>query len=134
MSFIVQSNVKEVQQATQQAIERALEICGGMCESYAKDNAPVDTGNLRNSITHAVNDSENEVYIGTNTEYAPYIEYGTGIYAEQGGRRTPWFYEDDKGKGHFTHGSKPTHFLKKALNDHKAEYQEVINQELKNIK
>lgn len=30
-----------------------------------------------------------EVY--TNSEYAPYIEYGTGIYASAGnGRQTPW--------------------------------------------
>lgn len=47
---------------------RALERCGSEAEGYAVDLAPVDTGALRNSITHALGDAE--VYIGTNMEYA----------------------------------------------------------------
>ena len=35
----------------------------------------VDTGRLRGSISHAVGDKE--VFIGTNVEYAPYVELGT---------------------------------------------------------
>lgn len=35
----------------------------------------VDTGRLRGSISHAT--SDNEVYIGSNVEYAPYVELGT---------------------------------------------------------
>lgn len=52
------------------AVLRALERCGEQAEGYAKDLAPVDTGNLRNSISHKVDDGEPAVYIGTNVEYA----------------------------------------------------------------
>ena len=132
----ITSNVDKVIQNTELAIEQALEICGGMCESHAKDNLTafprVDTGTLRNSITHKVNSEDEEVYIGTNVDYGPYVEYGTGIYAEQGGRQTPWFYVDAKGKGHYTRGMKPSHFLRNALQDNMQEYQNVINDCLNN--
>jgi len=49
---------------------RALEKCGLTAEGYAKRLCPVDTGNLRNSITHSVDDEEPAAYIGTNNEYA----------------------------------------------------------------
>ena len=68
---------------------RALELCGMKAEGYAKDLTPVDTGNLRNSISHKVDDREKAVYIGTNNRYAAYVELGTGKYAE-GGRKDPW--------------------------------------------
>lgn len=66
----------EVESATQQATDRALEIIGGKAESYAKAICPVDTGRLRNSITHQQYDENTEI-IGTNVEYAPYVELGT---------------------------------------------------------
>ena len=52
------------------AVLRALERCGSQAEGYAKDLAPVDTGNLRNSISHRVDDGEPAVYIGSNLKYA----------------------------------------------------------------
>lgn len=52
------------------AVLRALERCGSQAEGYAKDLVPVDTGRLRNSISHKVDDAEKVVYIGTNVEYA----------------------------------------------------------------
>ena len=58
------------------ACRRALEICGGKAEGYAKMLCPVDTGNLRNSITHQQTDETTEL-IGTPVEYAPYVELGT---------------------------------------------------------
>ena len=74
-------NSKEVLEAMQQAALRALEKCGLTAEGYAKKLAPVDTGNLRNSITYEVVEDENAVYIGTNNEYAAYVCLGTGKYA-----------------------------------------------------
>lgn len=53
----------------------ALEAVGLQAEGYAKQLCPVDTGRLRNSISHAV--QGNEVYIGSNVSYAPFVEYGT---------------------------------------------------------
>lgn len=59
----------------EQACERALTRIGLQAETYAKRECPVDTGNLRNSITNAVDDKS--AYVGTNVEYAPYVELGT---------------------------------------------------------
>ena len=66
---------KDVMSAYSQARERSLEIIGLTAEKYAKEITPVQTGRLRNSITHEVDGKE--VFIGSNVEYAPHVEYGT---------------------------------------------------------
>ena len=45
-------------------------------EKYAKHRCPVDTGNLRSSITPEVKGIE-EGSVGTNVEYAMAVEYGS---------------------------------------------------------
>lgn len=113
------------------AVLRALERCGEQAEGYAKDLAPVDTGNLRNSISNKVDDGEPAVYIGSNTSYAPYVELGAGKYTE-GGRPTPWVYQDDNGNWHWTAGNPAQPFLKPAVADHAQTYRNIIEDELKN--
>ena len=113
------------------AVLRALERCGEQAEGYAKDLAPVDTENLRNSISHTVDEDEPAVYIGSNTSYAPYVELGTGKYTE-GGRPTPWVYQDDNGNWHWTAGNPAQPFLKPAVADHPQTYRNIIEDELKN--
>ena len=78
-----EDNTEEVSQGIVRAIDRALEEIGLAAEGYAKRACPVDTGNLRNSITHAVESGEDAVYVGTNVEYAPYVEMGTRRTAAQ---------------------------------------------------
>ena len=73
--YELKDNSEEVKSAMTGALARALEKIGLVAEGYAKGLCPVDTGRLRNSITHA-DDGEAE-YIGTNVEYAPYVELGT---------------------------------------------------------
>lgn len=68
-------NTDKVIRELQDKIQIALEECGLVAEGYAKRLCPVDTGNLRNSITHT--QSGNVEYIGTNVEYGPYVEMGT---------------------------------------------------------
>ena len=65
-----QNNTGMVLEEFRAACLRALERCGEQAEGYAKDLTPVDTGNLRNSITHQVDEGESAVYIGTDVEYA----------------------------------------------------------------
>lgn len=72
-----EDNTEEASRGIRRAIDRALEEIGLAAEGYAKRTCPVDTGNLRNSITHAVESGEDAVYVGTNVEYAPYVEMGT---------------------------------------------------------
>lgn len=111
---------------------KALETCGLAGERYAKKLCPVDTSNLRDSITHKVSDSEKAAYIGTNNEYAVYVECGTGIYYEgEGGRHTAWTYKDHKGNYHLVHGQRAKPYIKPAVADHAEQYKKIIEQELK---
>ena len=64
----------------------------------------VDTGRLRNSISYAV-DGES-AYIGTNVEYAPYLELGTKKIAAH-------------------------HYLKRAVTEHQDEYKKLTVQAIK---
>lgn len=87
-----------------EAVIRALTIIGMKAEGYAKKLCPVDTGRLRNSISHATD--EDTAYIGTNVEYAPYVELGTSRMKERP-------------------------FLKPAALDHVDEYKAIVLNELK---
>lgn len=130
MAIDVIDHREEIRQALGNAVPRALERIGLQAEGYAKDLVPVDTGNLRNSISHKTDD--NTAYVGTNNNYAAYVELGTGKYAESGGRPTPWVYQDSKGKWHHTHGQRAQPYLKPAVADHKQTYQNIIKDELEN--
>ena len=123
----------EVLEAFDEACERALERCGNQAEGYAKDLAPVDTGALRNSISHKVVDSEPAAYIGSNVEYAPYKEFGTGHYSTTGGG-TPkerWVYMDEEGNWRIGKPQPATPFLKPAVADHVGTYKNIFKDELK---
>lgn len=125
---------KEVMAATTHQIAAALIELGETAEGYAKlkitENGNVDTGRLRNSIAHRVDMGAKCVYIGSNVEYAPYIEFGTGLYAEGGGRQTPWIYTNRKGETVLTHGSYPHPFLRPAISEHVNEYNDIIKKHL----
>jgi len=127
---IVENNTDKILAELPQAIERALMAAGEQAESHCKTyETAVDTGTLRNSITHAM-EKEDTVAIGTPVEYAPYVEYGTGIYADGGGRSTPWVYKDEEGKWHRTSGQKAIHFMRNGIMNHLKEYGEIIKRSL----
>lgn len=87
--IIFRSHKSEVEQAVKRAIDIGMEAVAQQGEGNAVrevtklvyDTPPsptyVRTGNLRNSITHKYVQSDMKAYIGTNLEYAPYVEYGT---------------------------------------------------------
>lgn len=132
MSVEFKDNSSEVKSEFVKALLRGLEKCGLVAERYAKKLCPVDTGNLRNSITHVVDEQEPAAIIGSNNSYAAYVELGTGVYAEGGGRPTPWVYRDAKGNWHYTHGQKAQPFLKPAVAEHADKYREIIKNALEN--
>jgi len=74
-------NSSLVKEATKVALRIGLEAVGLQAEGHAKVLCPVDTGNLRNSITHVADDSV--AIIGTNVEYASYVEMGTSRQSPQ---------------------------------------------------
>jgi HK97 gp10 family phage protein len=132
MSVEFKDNSSEVKSEFVKALLRGLEKCGLVAEGYAKKLCPVDTGNLRNSITHMVDEQEPAAIIGTDSEYAAYVCLGTGKYADGGGRPTPWVYQDAKGNWHYTHGQKAQPFLKPAVAEHADKYREIIKNALEN--
>lgn len=88
-----------------------LEEVAGEVESQVKRNQDRyrDTGQTTNSWTHNVRSSKDQhvATIGSPLQNAIWEEFGTGDYALEGnGRKGGWFYVDEKGKGHFTHGKK----------------------------
>lgn len=121
---------KEVSKALDSQIKTALEQCGLIAERYAMDACPVVTGRLRASITHAIMGSEGgthqykdnnghafdykygsvgdekSMYLGTNVEYAPFVEEGS-------------------------RGRTARHFIKYAIENHKEEYRKIIDDRLR---
>lgn len=120
----VSANLKKLADSgLSEELEKGLEKACLVLENSAKQNCPANTGQLRQSITHQVDGTEGAV--GTNVEYAPYVEIGTGIYSTQGdGRQTPWKYQDAKGDWHTTEGMPAQPYLKPALDNN---MQEVLN-------
>lgn len=135
----------EVIAAKNAAVEAALEAIGLQAEGYAKMLCPVGTpestgiegyhgGTLRNSITHTTERTieGDSAIIGSNVEYAAFVEFGTGKEAEnKNGRQTPWIWFDKNGKGHKTSGMKPRHYMKNAIADHLSEYKQITEMYLK---
>ena len=74
---IRENNAAQVEAALGSAIAKALTMIGQQAEGYAKMMCPVDTSRLKNSITNQIDMQANAVNIGTNVEYAPYVELGT---------------------------------------------------------
>lgn len=105
MSYSYKDNTEQVLSAMEKAIERGLEAIGLTAEGHAKKETPVDTGRLRNSISHAVEDRA--AYIGTNVEYAPYVELGA-------------------------RGRDGKHMLQRAAAEHTDEYKRIMEDSMKN--
>lgn len=139
-------NTDLVKQATDEAIQRALERVGKFVEDeakleLAKEPPRIDTGQLRNSITHTV--KNRTVIVGSNLSYSVYVHEGTGKYNSSGstgdkywvyvlngnqsgaGSGKRYTYQEAKkivafmrSKGldaHMTNGMKPNRFLRNAI-------------------
>ena len=83
MEFRFESNLDDILGKIKEAEERALEMVGLFVEGEAKIRCAVDTGNLRSSIDHKVDNTEKSVTIGTNVEYAIYVKKGTRYQRSQ---------------------------------------------------
>ena len=109
MEIKVINHIAEVKIEKERKVRAALDAAGSLAEGYAKvhlEQTPrrVDTGRLRNSISHRVHDDSVEV--GTNVEYATYVEFGT-------------------------RKMRPNNYLRSAVGDHLPEYKELLKEYLK---
>ena len=109
MEIKVTDNSQIFKNAKDQAVAAALEAIGLTAERHANEKCPVDTGRLRNSISHAVKESEKAAYIGTNVEYAPYVENSDSSH----------------------HNTGEAHFLRDAATTHGDEYKRIAENILK---
>ena len=115
-------------------VQKLEQLMGQACaivERAAKEKAPKDTGALRRSITSKVEVIDDSItgVVYTPLEYAPYVEYGTGLFAEEGGRMdVPWNYQDDKGVWHSTSGQKPQPYLRPALEENREKIKRLFKE------
>lgn len=129
-------NSQLVVNAMKKQVQTVMAAWGTIAEGYAKEDATVDTGRLRNSITWAIKEkqsrpntnkhqsgpadahpadykmlgvpSEAEVYVGTNVEYATTQELRD-----------------------VTHATGKAHFLRDAVTKHIKEYEAAMEAALK---
>lgn len=155
----IQDNTDEFKKEIEEKVKTALEAVGMQAEGNAKleiEGLPrrVDTGLLRNSVTHKVVGGDS-VIIGSNIFYAVYVHEGTGKYATKGSTGDGWWvyvkgstsskisahgkryteaqarrvvaYLKSKGlDAHMTQGMKPNRFLTNAMEKHRDEYKKII--------
>jgi HK97 gp10 family phage protein len=116
-------------------LKMAMGKACALVERSAKEKAPKGTGELRRSITSKVEADNTEVtgVVYTPLEYAPYVEYGTGLFAENGGRTdVPWNYKDDEGNWHSTSGQHPHPFMRPALDENREQVQRILKEGVTN--
>lgn len=117
------------------AVKAALGKACAVVERSAKEKAPKGTGELRRSIQSRVEVAGDELkgVIFTPLYYAPYVEFGTGLFAESGGRAdVPWCYQDDKGEWHSTSGQHPQPFMRPAINENREQIIRILKEALRN--
>ena len=111
----------ELADAKEQA--QTMKKACALVEGDARKNAPKGNGELRRSIESRVEFIGGDCVgvVSTPLEYAPYVEFGTGLFAEDGNGRqdVPWNYQDEKGEWHSTRGQKPQPYLRPALQDNR---------------
>lgn len=106
IEVVFESHLGELLDALPEQIEAALTAIGMVAETHAKEYCPVDTGRLRNSISHDTDLAANAAIIGSNVEYAAYVELGTSRQKAQP-------------------------YLRPAAENHTSEYREIVKSALK---
>lgn len=118
--------------ADPEKFSKQLEKCCLLVESEAVKKAPKQDGTLRQTITSGISADGLEGIVYSPLEYAPYVEYGTGLFATGtgGGRKdVPWVYKDEK-TGEFiaTSGQHPQPFMRPALDENKERIIELLQE------
>ena len=125
---MLQQALKDLQKNMPDEVAECMSKACAAVEAEAKARCPVDSGELRRSITFDVKQDSDETkgIVGTTIDYAPYVHEGTGLYAKAGNGRkdVPWYYFSEKdGKLHRTYGNHPQPLLEEAV---EAKSQEII--------
>ena len=128
-------NSKQCKDAIKGAYEKWLYAVGELLVSSIRPLIPVDTSNLKTSLDYKIDVDNMTVTIGVGEQYAIYVEFGTGEYAENGqGRKGGWVYKDPQtGETIFTHGSHPKPFMRPGYRSQKQNIKLLLEKYLKVI-
>ena len=92
--------------------ERGISETAMLLNTEASSRAPVDEGNLKNSIQSEIGGLEATVMVGAS--YGIFVEYGTGVYSKGPGgsraKKIPWSYKGADGKWYTTYGMRAQPF------------------------
>lgn len=128
--------INRLTKAVEEGTNKATVQTAFLLEAENKRLAPVDTGQLKNSIYTSVDRPAYLAEVRARTFYAQYVINGTGIYNTQGGGRTSgWFYNvtDTSSKyygGHFTYGQQPNNFPLQAYLNQQSNISKIIQSEI----
>lgn len=140
----IHDNTEHFKEQLEQKMPSILKAIGQTAEGYAKEDCPVDTGLLRNSLTFALAGEQPNI-----TSYSADSPDETGTV--QTGQYSGSMPQDDKATLHsvyigsnvkyapanefrdITHKVGKAHFIRDAIQDHKSEYKEIIEAAIKSI-
>jgi phage gpG-like protein len=106
------SHRNEVDKKVDNVIQQVLTEWGIVAQGYATADCPYDTGRLRASITYETDVASETTVIGTNVEYAPYVETKDKMKHPRGGK---------------------AHFMRDAVANHTSQYQNIASKYLNSI-
>lgn len=120
----------DVDKIVDNALYQGAQKIQGDAKRLIKAKGAFDTGRLHGSIS--VEAIPNGYAIGTNVEYAPYIEYGTGSLGDPTVPHTTRKYWQN-GNWHAFRGMKARPYLRPALNINKKYVAKLVRSRLLNV-
>lgn len=120
---------REVKRQLTAVNKTSLEAALIYIEGQSKSLAAVQSGEMRDKISHNITDNGKTIYgqVGSPFMYALYVEFGTGEFAENGaGRKGGWNYKDSSGEWFFTWGQDPQPFLRPAFRRNRKNIETLI--------
>lgn len=132
-------NSKKVKANIDKVLQKSITECTLVIVANAKMLAKVGkisgTGQLRDKINNRVKVDGDQIIgqVGTPLIYAPYVEFGTGEFAENGmGRKGGWTYKTPDGQYFFTKGMRPDPFLRPAFRQSKEYVKKKMTKDMSN--
>ena len=131
-----ESNIPKAEENIKRSISTGMDAVSKKVLDDVKDNllrqGAKDTGQLLNS--YKIVQTEDGFEIGSDLDYSLYVEFGTGMYAEDGkGVTTPWAYKAADGTWRTTKGMKPRPHIRPAFENNAEEIEMMLAKELKDI-
>lgn len=131
-----ESNIPKAKNNIKRSISTGMDAVSKKVLDDVKDNllrqGAKDTGQLLNS--YKIVQTEDGFEIGSDLDYSLYVEFGTGVYAEDGkGVTTPWAYKADDGTWRTTKGMRPRPHIRPAFENNAEEIEKMLAKELEDI-